>query len=71
MSLENERQLENTRAKLGRLEQRYHRLQTEPAENPHVRELTLRSVKSMINQMREEIAVFESRRRLRSASQRV
>lgn len=68
MSLESERQLENTRAKLRRLEGRYLRLQTDPADDPHIRELTLRSVKSMINQMREEIAVFESRRRLRSAS---
>ena len=39
-------------------------LQTRP--DPHVRELTLRSLKAMINQMREKIAVFESRSTVRS-----
>ena len=62
MSLTNERQLANTRAKLRRLEERYERLRSEAADDAHVRELTLRSVKAMINQLREEIAVFESRR---------
>jgi hypothetical protein len=66
--LQNERQLENTRGKLRRLEERCQRLQSERAEDQHLRDLTLRSVKAMINQMREEIAVFESRRASRTIS---
>lgn len=67
MSLTSERQLENTRSKLRRLEARYERLLKAPAADAHVRDLTLRSLKAMINQMREEITVFESRRRKRSS----
>ena len=33
-----------------------------PGENTHIQELTLRSLKRMINQMKEEIARFEARR---------
>ena len=61
MSIENRRQLENTRAKLQRMEQLYERLRQEPADNEHVRELTLRSLKKRINQFKEEIARFECR----------
>lgn len=67
MSLTNERQLENTRVKLRRLEARYERLLKAPSPDTHVRDLTLRSLKAMINQMREEITVFKSRRRARSS----
>jgi hypothetical protein len=61
MSIENRRQLENTRAKVRRMEELYDRLRQEPAENALVRELTLRSLKKRINQFTEEMVRFESR----------
>ena len=61
MSIENRRQLENTRAKLAELEQLYTKTSQAPAADEHVRELTLRSLKKRVNQFREEIARFEAR----------
>ena len=60
MSIENQRQLENTRAKLLELEQLHERVGQEPNADAHVRELTLRSLKKRINQFKEEITRFES-----------
>lgn len=45
------------------LEELYDRKRQEPAENEHVRGLTLRSLKKRINQFKEEIAWFECRLR--------
>ncbi len=45
MSIENRRQLENTRTKLQELEQLYAKTEQEPVADEHVRELTLRSLK--------------------------
>jgi hypothetical protein len=61
MSIENRRQLENTRRKLQELEQLYTKKLHGSAASEHVRELTLRSLKKRINQFKEEIAWFESR----------
>jgi len=61
MSIENRRQLENTQAKLQRMEQLYERLRQEPTDNALVQELTLRSLKKRINQFKEEIIRFECR----------
>ena len=61
MSIENRRQLENTRGKLEELERLYARSQQGPASSEHVRELTLRSLKKRINQFKEEITRFEAR----------
>jgi hypothetical protein len=63
MSIQNRRQLENTRKKLLILEERCRTLEAEPESNTPspTRELTLRSLKKLINQMKEEIARFESR----------
>lgn len=61
MSIENRRQLENTRMKLHELEQIYTGIKQAPAASDHVRELTLRSLKKRINQFKEEIARFEAR----------
>ncbi len=60
MSIENQRQWENTRTKLHELEQLYQSKQQEPTDE-HVRELTLRSLKKRINQFKEEIARYEAR----------
>lgn len=67
MTIENPRQLQNTRAKLAELEEHYAATQTRPAASEHVRELTLRSLKKRINQLKEEITRFESRAKHLSA----
>jgi uncharacterized protein involved in exopolysaccharide biosynthesis len=61
MSLRNDTELANTRAKLARLEKRYQSLRDDSSEDPHVRELTMRSLKGTINQFKEEIARYEAR----------
>ncbi len=61
MSIENRRQLENTRLKLQELEQLFAKTRQGPASSEHVRELTLRSIKKRINQFQEEIIRFEAR----------
>ena len=66
MSIENQRQLENTRLKLDELEQHYAKTRQVSASDEHVRELTLRSLKKRslkkrINQFKEEITRFEAR----------
>ncbi len=62
MSLPSERDLENTRAKLKKLEERYAALQAEPAApgNPKVRAWTLLSLKKLMNQFKEEISRFDA-----------
>ncbi len=60
MSLRSQRELEVTRKKLRLLEERYALIAQRPCENEHVRDLSLMSFKKIINQMKEEIAVFES-----------
>ena len=60
MSIENRRQLQNTRLKLEELEQLYAKSRQGPASWEHVRELTLRSLKKRINQFKEEITRFDS-----------
>jgi hypothetical protein len=67
MELMDEREVDATRQKLRSLEARYQVVSQDPAESAHVQELTLRSLKRMINQMKEEIARFESRRVSRAA----
>ncbi len=60
MSIENQRQLENTRAKLRELEELFES-KCQDSSDEHVRDLTLRSLKKRINQFKEEIARYESR----------
>lgn len=63
MSLQSPRELENTRAKLRQLEERYAALAAEPARpgQEKTREWTLISLKKIINQFKEEIARFRAR----------
>ena len=60
MSIENKKQLEATRQKLAWLEHEYASAKDQPQANTQVQDLTLRSLKRMINQMKEEIARFEN-----------
>jgi hypothetical protein len=66
MDLKDEREVEVTREKLGSLEARYEEVKKDPKGDVHIQELTLRSLKRMINQMKEEIARFEACRSLRA-----
>ena len=61
MTLQTHRELEATREKLRMLEQRYEADQREQGGDEHVRELSSRSLRWLINQLKEEIARFESR----------
>jgi hypothetical protein len=60
MSIMSEVELANTRAKLQRLEARYEALCRDTDEDPHVRELSMRSLKGTINQFKEEIVRYEA-----------
>jgi uncharacterized protein YigA (DUF484 family) len=61
MSIESPRELELTRAKLKLLEERLAALVQEAGENQRAQEWSVRSLKQTINQLKEEIARFESR----------
>jgi hypothetical protein len=61
MSIESRRELELTRSKLKLLEDSLDALLKEPEENRRAQEWSVRSLKQTINQMKEEIARFESR----------
>jgi hypothetical protein len=66
MELKDEREVEVTREKLRSLELRYQKVNEDSEKDAHIQELTLRSLRSMINQMKEEIARFEARRASRA-----
>ncbi len=61
MTLQTHRELEAAREKLRMLEQRYETDKREQGGDEHVRELSMRSLRRLINQLKEEIARFESR----------
>jgi hypothetical protein len=60
MTLANDIELANTRAKLAELEARYEELRNEAVEDEHLRQVTLRSLKRYNNQFKEEIARYEA-----------
>ena len=62
------RELEVTREKLSLLESLYEADKRDQSGDAHVRELSMRSLKRLINQLKEEIARFESRVAQKSAS---
>jgi hypothetical protein len=68
MSIQNDQELGVTRNKLRLLEERVAVLAQEIEGDTHVRELTLRSLKSMINQLREEAARYAARTAARSGA---
>jgi hypothetical protein len=59
--LQTQRELESTREKLRLLKESYVELQRESGGDQHARDLTMRSLKRLINQLTEEIARFEKR----------
>jgi len=60
MSLQSQRELEVTRKKLRLLEERCEANNRQGGGDPHVREISMQSLKRLINQLKEEIARFES-----------
>jgi hypothetical protein len=60
MSLANDIEPANTRAKLDELEHRYKELQNDSVEDERIRQVTLRSLKRFIHQFKEEIARYEA-----------
>lgn len=59
MTLKNDIELANTRAKLARVETRYRALQDETGGDEELREVTMESLKRFINQLSEEITRYE------------
>ena len=59
MELKDQGEVEVTREKLRSLEARYDAVRQHPGDDVHIQELTLRSLRRMINQMKEEILRFE------------
>ena len=62
MSLSSQRELAATREKLRLLEERYAAHQRNPSEDDHTQTLSMTSLKRLINQLKEEIARFQSHR---------
>lgn len=61
MELRNERQVENTRKKLQGLEAHYQAALRDLSPDDRLRQLSLQSIKRMINQLTEEIVRYEAR----------
>ena len=59
MTLKNDIELANTRRKLKELEEHYQARAQETPADPHLQELTQHSLKRLINQLKEEITLFE------------
>ena len=60
MSLQSTRELEVTRKKLQELEQLYATTLADSSQRGYSRDLTLRSLRRSVNQLKEEIARFEA-----------
>lgn len=60
MILDNEIALANTKNKLKLLKERYEEIAKDTDEDSYIQELTLHSLKKMINQLTEEIARYEA-----------
>ena len=60
MNLTSDRELANTKRKLRLLEESFEEARTDPDEDEHVREVTMESLKRLINQFKEEIARYEA-----------
>lgn len=61
MDLKNDRELENTRRKLARLEALYAADEQEDDGDAELRNVEMRSLMRLINQLKEDIARYEAR----------
>lgn len=62
MNLQSNRELQVTREKLRLLEEHYQKRLAETTQNTYANQLSMQSLKRMINQLTEEIIRFDSRR---------
>jgi hypothetical protein len=62
--IQTQQQLENTKAKLRRLEEHYRRRKEESAEDTYARKLSLQALLRTINQLKEEILRFTAHSRI-------
>jgi hypothetical protein len=60
VALKSQREVANTRAKLARLEARYEALRADSGGDLRIRQLSMTSLKRLINQFKEEIARYEA-----------
>jgi len=60
VNLASEQELANTRKKLRMLEEDYEALSCETGGDEELREITMESLKRLINQLKEEIARYEA-----------
>ncbi len=67
MNLQSKRELEVTRKKVLELEQLYAATQADSSQSNYGRDLTLRSLRSTLNQLKEEIARFEAHQKTNSS----
>jgi hypothetical protein len=61
MTLINAKQFQTTKEKLRLLEDRYAEIRMVPTDDENARDITLRSLKQLINQLTEELARYESK----------
>ena len=61
MTLVNAKQFQATKEKLRLLEDRYAKIRRAPTDDENARDITLRSLKQLINQLTEELARYESK----------
>jgi len=61
MSLKDPQELENTKKKLAQLEAHYEVSRKRVVANKDLHAMSLRSIRRLINQLKEEIALFECR----------
>ncbi len=61
MTLNDERRLEVTREKLALLERTFNEVKVDSSGTAHTREITLRSLRGLINRLKEEISRHETR----------
>jgi len=64
--IQSQQQLENTREKLRQLEEHYRHRKEAHAPDTYARKLSLQSLKRTINQLKEEIARFGARSRVKN-----
>jgi hypothetical protein len=65
VNLGSERELANTRKKLRMLEEDYQTLSAETGGDEELREMTMESLKRLINQLKEEIARYQAHQPMR------
>jgi hypothetical protein len=71
MNLQSIHELENTRRKLRELEEAYQAATKRPLDNVHARQATLTSLRRLMNQLKEEIARYQSHQGQPSAAGRL